>query len=300
MSKGKVGRHIAAYITLCKPRVVVLMMITTLVGMCLATHHMLDWHVLLFANLGIALAASSAAAINHVIDRDLDRQMKRTKRRPLVQGEISSAQAYIFAACLCSLAMFILLLFVNVLTACLTFIALFGYALIYTVYLKHATSQNIVIGGLAGAAPPLLGWVAVTGHIDPQSLLLVLIIFIWTPPHFWALAIYRVDDYAKANVPMLPNTHGITYTKWSITLYTFLLFAVTLLPYAIGMLHSLYLVGALILNIIYLCYNLLLQFSSNVKWAIKSFRYSIVYLFLLFILMLVDHFNFPVIHYFYY
>lgn len=300
MSKGKVGRHIAAYITLCKPRVVVLMMITTLVGMCLATHHMLDWHVLLFANLGIALAASSAAAINHVIDRDLDRQMKRTKRRPLVQGEISSAQAYIFAACLCSLAMFILLLFVNVLTACLTFIALFGYALIYTVYLKHATSQNIVIGGLAGAAPPLLGWVAVTGHIDPQSLLLVLIIFIWTPPHFWALAIYRVDDYAKANVPMLPNTHGITYTKWSITLYTFLLFAVTLLPYAIGMLHSLYLVGALILNIIYLCYNLSLQFSSNVKWAIKSFRYSIVYLFLLFILMLVDHFNFPVIHYFYY
>ena len=300
MHKHALRQRVTAYITLCKLRVVVLMMITTLVGMCLATHQMINWHVLLFGNLGIALAASSAAAINHVIDRDLDRKMKRTQRRPLVSGEISSKQAYVFAAALCCLGMFFLFVFVNRLTAVLTFMTLIGYALIYTVYLKHATSQNIVIGGLAGAAPPLLGWVAVTGHIDPQALLLVLVIFVWTPPHFWALAIYRVDDYAKANVPMLPNTHGIAYTKLSITLYTFLLIAVSILPYAVGMLHNLYLFGAILLNLVYLYYNMGLQFSSDVKWAINSFRFSIVYLFLLFIIMLLDHFYYPVIHYFYF
>ena len=289
-----------SYFTLCKPRVVLLMLITALVGMCLSTPANIPWQPLVFGLLGIALAAASAAAINHVIDRDLDKKMKRTERRPLVQGEIKTHQAYIFAAILCVLSMLVLSLWVNMLVAAISFLTLVAYAVVYTVFLKHATPQNIVIGGIAGAAPPLLGWACVSNSIDPQALLLVLIIFIWTPPHFWALAIYRVDDYAKAKVPMLPNTHGIAYTKLNVSLYTAMLVAATLLPYAVGMLHELYLIFMLVLNGIYIYYNLRLQFSSQRLWAIKSFKFSIVYLFVLFVAMLVDHYYFFTLQYKFY
>lgn len=279
-----------AYFELCKPRVVALMILTSIVGMCLATPGMVPLRILFWGNLGIALAAGSAAVINHLIDRHIDILMQRTQRRPIAQGKISPRQAVIFAVILCLLSMCILSIYVNGLTALLTFLTLIGYAGVYTIYLKHATPQNIVIGGLAGAAPPLLGWVAVTGHIDAGSLLLTLIIFIWTPPHFWALAIHRYADYAKAKIPMLPNTHGIPYTKIQILLYTILLLGVTLLPFAINMAGYLYLLIALLLNFQFIYYAVSLFKKSRKDIPMKMFRYSIFYLMILFVGLLADHY----------
>ncbi|OGT48885.1 MAG: protoheme IX farnesyltransferase [Gammaproteobacteria bacterium RIFCSPHIGHO2_12_FULL_38_11] len=280
---------IKSYLTLCKPRVVLLMILTSMVGMALAPVHF-SWTVFIFGNTGIALMAGSAAAINHLVDRQIDRIMNRTQNRPVAQGTITTRNAILFSIILCAFSLFILINYVNNLTALLTFLTLIGYAGIYTLFLKHKTPQNIVIGGIAGAAPPLLGWVAMTGHIDPGALLLMLIIFIWTPPHFWALAIYRVDEYAKANVPMLPVTHGIYFTKMNIVLYTILLFAITLLPFAINMSGWLYLISVILLNMRFLQWTIRLLYTNKPKIALSVFRFSIIYLMSLFVILLADHF----------
>lgn len=278
------------YLQLCKPRVVLLMILTSMVGMCLATPDRIPWNIIIWGNLGIALSASSAASINHLLERHLDRLMQRTHRRPLAQGVITPRSASIFALILCALSLFILIYWVNALTAMLTFLTVIGYAGIYTLYLKHATPQNIVIGGIAGAAPPMLGWVAVTGTLDPRSLILMAIIFIWTPPHFWALAIHRIEDYRAAHIPMLPNTHGIPYTKLNIVLYTLLLLGITSLPYCIMMSGIIYLVGATLLNLLFISLALRLYYDSHNSSALLTFHYSIWYLMLLFLLLLIDHY----------
>src|SRR5690606_220790 len=249
------------YLELTKPRVVMLLMLTAIVGMFMATPDMVPLDVLLLGSLGMAFAMGAAAAVNHVVDQRIDAIMARTGNRPIVQGKISPQRALVFAAALSTASMFILSFFINPLTAFLTLFGIVGYAFIYTLYLKRATPQNIVIGGLAGAIPPLLGWTAVTNQIDPHALLLVLIIFIWTPPHFWALAIHRRDDYAKAGIPMLPVTHGIEYTKSSVLHYTLLLAICTLLPYLTGMSGLIYLSATLILNAIFLYYAVRLKYA---------------------------------------
>jgi heme o synthase len=282
--------HWRDYLELCKPKVVLLMLITAVVGMYLATPYAVPFHIVFYGTLGIGLAASAAAAINHVADQHADSLMGRTQYRPLPAGRINTLQALCFASVIGAAGLIILMVFINVLTAVLTFITLIGYAVLYTLFLKRATPQNIVIGGAAGAAPPLLGWTAVTGHLDPNALLLVLIIFVWTPPHFWALAIHRKDDYARANIPMLPVTHGIAYTKQQILLYTLLLLAVSILPFAVGMSGIIYLVGSVALGVIFLYYAWILRFSDRTDMPMKTFRYSIVYLFALFIVLLVDHY----------
>lgn len=279
------------YLELCKPRVVLLMILTSMVGMCMATHvHALSFDVFFWGNLGIAMAAGSAATVNHLVDQRIDRLMRRTENRPIVQGKIRAAHAMLFAFVLGVSGLGILCLFVNTLTSALTFCSLMGYAVIYTMYLKYNTSQNIVIGGLAGAAPPLLGWVAVTGHIDPGALILMMIIFVWTPPHFWALAIYRKDEYAKADVPMLPIVFDDKFTKLNILLYTILLTAVTFLPVAISMSGWLYGIVALLLNVRFLQMAIRLMRTDDLKLAFSVFKYSIVYLLVLFVALLVDHF----------
>ncbi|MGY4532199.1 protoheme IX farnesyltransferase [Pseudomonas sp. TE3786] len=278
------------YLELTKPKVVVLMLITSLVGMFLATRAGVPWTVLVFGNLGIALCAGGAAAVNHVVDRRIDAVMARTHKRPLAEGRVSPVAALTFAMALSVLGLVVLLAFTNELTAWLTLASLLGYAVLYTGFLKRATPQNIVIGGLAGAAPPLLGWVAVTGHISAEPLLLVLIIFAWTPPHFWALAIHRKEEYAKADIPMLPVTHGEHYTKVHIVLYTLVLLAVSLMPYVIHMSGVLYLACAVALGARFLQWSWVLYFDSKPHAAIKTFKYSIYYLFLLFIALLVDHY----------
>ena len=278
------------YLELTKPRVVVLMLITSLVGMFLATRAGVPWPVLVFGNLGIGLCAGAAAAVNHVVDRRIDSIMARTHKRPVTAGRLSPAVALSFALLLAVTGMALLLAFTNELAAWLTLASLLGYAVLYTGFLKRATPQNIVIGGLAGAAPPLLGWVAVTGHISAEPLLLVLIIFAWTPPHFWALAIHRKEEYAKADIPMLPVTHGEHYTKVHILLYTCMMFAVTLLPYAIHMSGLLYLACAVALGARFLHWAWVLYRDSQPHAAINTFKYSIWYLFLLFIALLVDHY----------
>ncbi len=278
------------YLELTKPRVVLLMLITSLVGMFLATRAGVPWTVLLFGNLGIGLCAGAAAAVNHVVDRRIDSIMARTHKRPVTAGRVSPTAAIAFALLLATAGMSLLLLFTNQLAAWLTLASLLSYAVIYTGFLKRATPQNIVIGGLAGAAPPLLGWVAVTGHLSAEPLLLVLIIFAWTPPHFWALAIHRKAEYAKADIPMLPVTHGEHYTKVHILLYTLVMFAVTLLPYAIHMSGPLYLVCALLLGARFLHWAWVLYRDSKPHAAINTFKYSIWYLFLLFIALLADHY----------
>lgn len=279
------------YYELCKPRVVALMILTVVVGMQLATEGLVPWQVLVYGNLGIALVACSAAAINHVVDQRFDALMRRTAKRPLPMQHITSTQGIVFALVLGCIGITILITKINSLTAILTLLTFIGYALIYTVYLKHATPQNIVIGGLSGALPPLLGWTAVTGQITAQPLLLVLMIFLWTPPHFWALAIHRREDYAKADIPMLPNTHGVSYTKSLIVLYTFLLLASSLLPFAIGMNGWIYLVSAVILGgrFFYWSWRLYRTDSNEIAW--KTFRFSIIYLMGIFLALLIDHWS---------
>jgi protoheme IX farnesyltransferase len=279
------------YYDLCKPRVILLLIITAMVGVLLASPvGELSIFILLVSSLGIGLGASAGAVINQVVERESDAKMARTKNRPLPQGRVEQKNAFIFALMLAAGSVFVLTAWINVLTAILTFASMIGYAVIYTMYLKKATPQNIVIGGLAGATPPLLGWVAVTNSVDPQGLLLVLIIYTWTPPHFWALAIHRRDDYAKVNLPMLPVTHGIKFTKYSILGYTIIMILVTLLPYLIFMSGWIYLVSAIILNLYFLYMVLLLMFSKKENVAMKTFVYSINYLLLLFVSMVVDHY----------
>jgi protoheme IX farnesyltransferase len=278
------------YLELTKPKVVALIVFTAIVGTLLASPGMPPLEALLWGNLGIALASASAATINHVLDRRIDAQMARTRARPLPTGSLTEKQALIFAAVLGFTSMAVLAFLVNLLTAVLTFFSLIGYAVIYTVWLKRATSQNIVIGGAAGAAPPVLGWAAVTNTIDPNALLLFLIIFIWTPPHFWALAIARRDDYARAGIPMLPVTHGVEYTRLHVLLYTVLLFVVTLLPFVTRMSGLIYLAAALVLNAIFLYYALILKISARKELPMKVFKFSVTYLMWLFAALLIDHY----------
>ncbi|MDI1352429.1 MAG: heme o synthase [bacterium] len=278
------------YIELCKPRVVLLMLLTVVVGMYLASPGWINLWLVANTLLGVALCAGSAAAINHLVDKRIDSIMARTKKRPVAHGRVTVIQALCFALVIGSLGLTILVSFVNKLTALLTFLTLIGYAGIYTGYLKRATSQNIVIGGLAGAAPPLLGWTAVTNQLDPQALLLVLIIFTWTPPHFWALAIYRFEEYRHAEIPMLPVTHGIQFTKLNIYLYTILLLVVSVLPFVIGMSGWLYLSGALVLGARFLFWVHKLYRTEKPIVAMQTFKFSIIYLMLLFVFLLIDHY----------
>lgn len=277
------------YLELCKPNVVLVMIVTSVIGMFMAVPGMVPPSVLVLGNLGIALCAAAAAAINHLVDRHIDRKMARTLNRPVAQGRLMPAQVIAFATLLGGLGMAILLTWINALTAWLTLASLLGYAVVYTLYLKRATPQNIVIGGLAGAAPPLLGWTAVTGELHGHGLLLALIIFAWTPPHFWALALHRKDEYAKADIPMLPVTHGDRYTKLHILLYTILMILVTLLPYLTGMSGWIYLLGALLLGGGFLYWAVRLYGSADATLGMTTFKYSIVYLLALFAIMLVDH-----------
>jgi protoheme IX farnesyltransferase len=278
------------YLELCKPNVVALMILTSLIGMLLSTDAAVPVTVLIFGNIGIALCAGSAAAVNHIVDRHVDDKMMRTNNRPLAQGRLGTQQAGFFSLATGALGMAVLLIFTNVLTAWLTLASLVGYAFVYTMFLKRATPQNIVIGGLAGAAPPLLGWTSVTGEIHYNALLLVLIIFAWTPPHFWALAVHRKEEYAKAEIPMLPVTHGEKYTKINILLYTLLLIVVTTMPYLTGMFGWLYLAGSLLLGAGFLYWAIVMLRSEGGNSGMKTFQYSIVYLMALFAIMLVDHY----------
>jgi len=278
------------YLELCKPKVVVLLIFTAIVGMLLSVPGMPPIDLLVYGTIGIGLASSSAAAINHFIDQKADAKMARTHNRPLPTGELNSKKVLIFAGIIGLLAMVILVVFVNILTAALTFLSLIGYAIIYTVYLKHMTPLNIVIGGAAGAAPPVLGWCAITGEAHPHALLLFLIIFIWTPPHFWALAIAKREEYANAGIPMLPVTHGPEFTRFQILLYTVLLLIVTLLPYLTGMSGLIYLATAVILGLGFIFYAVKMMRHTDNKTAMKTFFYSINYLMLLFAALLIDHY----------
>lgn len=282
------------YYDLCKPKVVALLLLTSIVGVILASPpgH-ISLFILFFSTLGIGLAASAGAVINQVVERESDAKMVRTENRPMPTGKVSQQNAFIFAIILAASSVFILTAWINVLTAVLTFASMIGYAVVYTMYLKKATSQNIVIGGLAGATPPLLGWVSVTNSVDPHALLLVLIIYTWTPPHFWALAIHRRDDYAKVNLPMLPVTHGIAFTKYSILGYTILMILVTLLPYLAYMQGLVYLISAITLGMYFLYKVMILMFTERKNAAIQTFVYSINYLMLLFLVMIIDHY-FPI------
>ncbi len=278
------------YLELTKPKVVALITFTAIVGTLLASPGVPPLDALVFGNLGIALAAACAATINHVLDRRIDELMARTRARPLPTGDLTERNALVFAAVLGVSSMAILAFLVNLLTAVLTFLSLIGYAVVYTLWLKRATSQNIVIGGAAGAAPPVLGWAAVTNTVDPNALLLFLIIFIWTPPHFWALAIARRDEYARAGIPMLPVTHGVAYTRLQVLLYTVLLVLVTLMPFVTHMSGLLYLAAALLLNAGFLYYALALKITARVELPMRVFRFSITYLMWLFAALLVDHY----------
>lgn len=277
------------YLELTKPKVVALMILTALIGMCMAVPGLVPWKPLVLGNLGIALCAGAAAAINHIVDERIDQQMMRTQARPVATGRISQQEASIFAAVLAALGVTVLVLWVNVLTAVLTVASLIGYAFVYTMFLKRATPQNIVIGGLAGAAPPLLGWTAVTGEVHGHGLLLVLIIFAWTPPHFWALAIHRKEEYASVGIPMLPVTHGTRFAALHILLYTIIMFLVTLLPFATRMSGPLYLAGAVLLGAVFLYWSIAIVRGRDDRAPMETFKYSITYLLVLFVIMLADH-----------
>ena len=278
------------YYRLTKPRVVALIVFTALVGMLLSIPQVPALDKLFWSTLGIGLAAASAAAINHLLDQRIDALMQRTRHRPLPTGQLNEGNVLYFAITLAGLSMAMLIWQINLLTAVLTFVSLIGYAVIYTVYLKWATPQNIVIGGAAGAAPPLLGWTAITGEIHYNALLLFLIVFVWTPPHFWALAIYRRQDYANAAVPMLPVTHGVRFTRWHILFYTVLLVIFTLMPYLTGMSGLFYLGGMLVLNAGFLYYAVKLLRSEEELLALRMFTYSVIYLMMLFVFLLIDHY----------
>ena len=278
------------YLELTKPKVSLLIVFTAVVGMVLASPGWVPLQTLIFGSLGIALASGSAAAFNHILDQRIDGQMKRTRRRPLPTGHLQERQAVTFAVLLGAASMAVLLKGVNTLTAALTFCSLIGYAMVYTLWLKRATPQNIVIGGAAGAAPPVLGWAAVTNSIDPNALVLFLIVFTWTPPHFWALAIARRDDYAKVGIPMLPVTHGIPYTRLQIVLYTILLVLTTLLPYLTGMSGPVYLIAAIALNARFLYFVIALNQGHRSDLPMRTFRFSITYLMLLFAALILDHY----------
>ena len=277
------------YLELTKPRVVALMILTALIGMCMAVPGFVPWQPLLLGNLGIALCAGAAAAINHLVDERIDQQMSRTRSRPVATGKVSQRAAALFAAILAFVGIGVLMIWVNTLTAVLTVASLIGYAFVYTMFLKRATPQNIVIGGLAGAAPPLLGWTAVTGQVHGHALLLVLIIFAWTPPHFWALAIHRREEYASVGIPMLPVTHGVKFTALHIFLYTVIMILITLLPFATLLSGWLYLVGAVILGAVFLYWSIEILRDKNPKAPMETFKFSITYLLVLFIIMLADH-----------
>lgn len=278
------------YLTLTKPKVVALMLLTALVGMCLAVPGTLPVQQSIAGLIGIALMAGSAAAYNHLIDRRIDAIMARTYKRPLPSGDIKVANVLAFASIIGVAGFGLLYVLVNPLTAWLTFASLIGYAVVYTMYLKRATPQNIVIAGIAGAMPPLLGWTAVTGELHAHAWLLVMIIFIWTPPHFWALAVHRKEDYAKADIPMLPVTHGVEYTKTSILLYTVLLALVCLMPALVGMSGTLYWIGSVLLSFGFIGYAWKLKYKPDEKSAIETFKFSIYHLMVLFVLLLVDHY----------
>lgn len=278
------------YYEICKPRVVMLISFTAIVGMLLSTAGMVPLQPLIFGTIGITLAAASAAAVNHVVDRHIDALMDRTSARPVATGHLTTRAALTFAFGLCVASMAVLLVFVNPLTAILTFISIIGYAVIYTTYLKRTTHHNIVLGGIAGAAPPLLGWVAVRGEIHTEALLLFLIIFVWTPPHFWPLAIRRKDEYARADIPMLPVTHGVEITKLNILLYTIVLVAVTMLPFMVQMSGLIYLAGALSLGFGFLYHVTKLYRENGDTHAMRTFGFSIFYLNGLFLFFLLDHY----------
>ena len=277
------------FLELTKPRVVALMLITAVIGMCMAVPGFVPWQPLVLGNIGIAFCAGAAAAINHVVDERIDQKMSRTTNRPVAQGRVSQSEAIVFATLLAILGTALLAVTVNVLTAVLTVASLVGYAFIYTMFLKRATPQNIVIGGLAGAAPPLLGWTAVTGEIHAHGLLLVLIIFAWTPPHFWALAIHRKEEYAAVGIPMLPVTHGNRFTALHILLYTILMFLITLLPYITLLSGWIYAVAATLLGLRFLYWSIEILREKNPDAPMATFKYSITYLMVLFIAMLADH-----------
>lgn len=283
-------RLLKSYYLLCKPNVVYMMLICALVGMLLAEESVSSISRIVIALIGIAFCSGSAASINQVIDRKADASMTRTDQRPIPQGELSAVHASTFALVIGLTGALILYFFINTLTMILTLASLIGYAFIYTVYLKRATPQNIVIGGLAGAAPPLLGWASISNTVDPYALLLVLIIFVWTPPHFWALAIYRKDEYAKESIPMLPVTHGVAFTKLQIVLYTIILFIVSVLPYIVLMSGWIYLFSAITLSSMFMYYSIKLYYSDDNAFAMKTFNFSIYYIFLIFVALILDHF----------
>ena len=287
---GVTGTRIKHYFEVCKPKVVALMLFTALVGMLIATPLTLSFSTMIAAMTGIALVSGAAAAINHVADHRIDALMQRTKNRPLPTGTLSSHEVLVFAATIGTIGTLILVFWVNMLTAALTLLSLVGYAVVYTRFLKYATPQNIVIGGAAGAMPPMLGWTAATGQLDFGAFLLFLIIFVWTPPHFWALAMYRKEDYAKADVPMLPVTHGEDFTRLQILLYIILLALVTMLPYATALSGPVYLFSAVALNSVFIYYGVILRISRDPKKAMETFGFSIVYLMLLFAALLVDRY----------
>ncbi len=276
---------------LTKPRVVALISFTAIVGMFLSTPGMVELGTLLLGSIGIALAAASGAAMNQILDADADGIMKRTRHRPLPTGSLTYNQAFVFAALLAMASMLVLSIWINTLTAVMTFLSMVGYAVVYTVYLKRTTPQNIVIGGAAGAMPPVLGWTAVTGEITADALILFLIVFCWTPPHFWALALYRVEEYRNVGIPMLPVTHGRRFTQWQILIYTLLLAAVSLLPYAIRMSGEIYLIGAVLLNVTFVGFAVRLLRRYSDALARQTFTFSIQYLATLFALILIDHYR---------
>ncbi|MDE0925568.1 MAG: heme o synthase [Methylophilaceae bacterium] len=280
----------SSFFALCKPRVTALIVFTAIIGMFLATPGMVQWNILLAATVGIAMASGAAAAFNHLVEQKIDAKMARTRGRPLPTGQINSKQTFIFATIVALVGLFILYFFVNPLTMWLTFATFLGYAVVYTIFLKPATPLNIVIGGLSGAMPPALGWAAVTGVVSAEAWILVLIIFAWTPPHFWALALYRREEYAKSGLPMLPVTHGEMYTRLHILLYTIILVAVTLIPFAMRMSGIIYLVSVLILDAIFMGYAIKLYKTYTDELAKSTFNYSILYLMLLFLALVIDHY----------
>ena len=284
--------HWRAYLELCKPKVVALIIFTALIGMLLSSPNMVPLDLVFFGLLGIGLASASGAALNHWFDRKIDAIMDRTNQRPIVQGELSPTKALVFAITIGAIGEVLLIAFVNNLTALLTFFSLIGYAVIYTVLLKRNTPHNIVLGGAAGAAPPLLGWCAITGNVTLEPIILFMIIFTWTPPHFWALAINRRKEYADAGLPMLPVTHGVDFTKYQIILYTLLLFLVTLTPFIVGMNGLIYLIGAVTLGVTFIYHAHVLFEAADDEHAMPTFGFSIVYLMALFAFLLVDHYTY--------